>query len=154
MGSRENAAKMLKMKRRGRKKTYGKQFINTGSSPNVEVMSGYSRRGRSVADPWLERLFPGSNMSKNKRLHYLSKIEGMIKETPQELFVTLQKSTHIVSRMFFNSQMTCCYVIEENTLAGYVRGSITYDSSERCKKAFRLNTIRWKESFLLGDIPD
>lgn len=147
-------AKILKMKRRGKKKRHAQRGVVNGSKqPNPIYMEEYRNRVRSLQDPDLIEVI-------NKRFPLQATPPGQVEAqaaryrqlmaTPEMMCFTLVKTPVRCVRLFFNAPKTIWMFQEESFILGTIRRSVEYGNKARALDRYEKNKIIWVEK---SDLP-
>jgi hypothetical protein len=161
-------AKVFKMRRRNRKAKFSggvtklvgdkvslsRQVINTGPTPNKEVLARYqeSARGLAVNINWLNSRYPRQDISPDRKAA-LDRAHAIANEIPQMMYVSVIENHHQRCRLYFNSSKTSFLLVHEDFKHGVYRRSMTYMDKDRLLSRWYQNKVTWVESTPLV-IPD
>lgn len=154
MANRTIQAKVLKMRRRGRFKTFSKGLISTGQGPNGNVIAEYVARARiNPKQAALDARFPGAGGTAPKRVEVLKKLEKMLNSTPVERSVILFNGRFKRISLYFTEDHTIFFFMEEWIGTDQVRRSITYSNRTRAMQVYRAGKVVWVESTTPSQAP-
>lgn len=171
MVNRSIQQKILKMKRRGKSRVYGKQTINTGSGPVAGSINSMYRHKLvdTQFDHYLNSRFPGYHTSiREIRLRGQSDKQGWRKEEEiplgrvydflyklkEELGSTEMKNHFKVQPwmdLFFSADKTVWRLVE--TRETFIRKSSCFASKSLAIQALQLQVIKWVETVPLPGSP-
>lgn len=129
-------------------------------------MCEYRTRGSSVADPYLETLFPGIKMLPAELMLRgigsdpipLGVVQHKLKElrmkAEPKCFVKLTQSKNSSITLFWITGQPKFWFVEENSRLLVLRRSGDFGSKERAMNAFSRETIRWVETTTLAQLLD
>lgn len=129
MANRSIEAKKLKMKRRGKHKTYSKAFVNAGKGPNQERMAEYYGRVKSM-----ER---GEDVLKR------CKLPVVLKDIPRDQKIVYVDDTFGKLSLFFHAEMWV--FVEEDKIKKTVRRSRIYSNKRIAVAVMDACSITWVE---------
>jgi hypothetical protein len=135
-------AKKLKA-RVQRAQRWSLRAVNTGPTPNRQVLSEYQARAQSVADPILEAVFPGMKM-KSAGVQDNERHIGKIKRAmPSQNMIEMPGSTWRKTIWLFHTpKWDVCFFVEWNKETDRMRKSLEYGDREMAFKAFHAEAAK------------
>jgi len=183
MVNRNIQQKIVKMKRRGKSRVYGKQFINTGQGPKIGSVTELYRHKLTddAVDQWLNTKFPGKVYTDAQLIEHnkhdaekanllgqeanpipLGEVKSLIikhqllmkKTILENHFKVTNKYFHKVD-IFFSADKTCWSILEMKSLGSeqFVRRSCIYSSKLLAIQALQLQVVEWVETVPLRRLP-
>lgn len=143
---------MSKSKRKGMRRAYLKRFsngyINTGSSPNTQVLSEYSLRGRSLPDPFLVSLFGlDTNKGGQPRVEALELRAKIIQQVDPKRHFKVLETEKLRILLYYQNPKDGFFFVQYEKMSGVVRKSLTYGSKDRAMRILRADKVKWIAKF-------
>lgn len=183
MVNRSIQQKITKMKRRGKTRVFGKQFINTGQGPKIGAVTELYRHKLvdDAVDKWLNVKFPGKFYTDAQLIEYnkrdkekafllnekpnpipLGEVKLLINQLQEQMKKTVlenhwkytNKFFHKID-IFFSADKTCHCILEMKDLGSerFVRRSCIYSSKSLAIQALQLQAVEWVETVPLRRLP-
>lgn len=163
--------KQLKMKRRGKSRVYGKQFINTGQGPKIGSISELYRHKLvdTEYDEYLNSKFPGHYTSRREIIGRgkpdaegfrkedripLGEVYEFLYKLKVELGETEMKNHFKVQPwmdLFFSPDKTVWMFVE--TRETFIRKSSRFSSKSLAIQALQLRVVKWVETLAVSPLP-
>lgn len=116
-------------------KMFSQAYINTGPTPNSQVLAGYSERARSMPDPYLDSLFPGIKQNGIGRKEALArKVSIMLEDVQKDNYVVVLQVQNRAVLLYYNSNKTKWFFVRKTDTE--VQVSLTYPSKLNAERAW------------------
>lgn len=145
--------------KRSHLKRYSSGYINTGPTPNKQVLSEYAHHARSLAirDEWLSVAFPNKELDTPERIHEAAKKgvpravvllrlmeqEQGVNKKHQFTNVSMLNSKYESVRLYISSDL--CFFIRRLTRSNVVLTwtSLFYSDPSRAKRDWGYGRVTW-----------
>lgn len=140
MGARWMEAK--KLKQRKMRRAWARPLsIKSGIQPNREIIRQYQDTAKGLGQPIARAIY--ANVAPGK-YDINDRIEEILSQFDDPLFVTIIENNYQRIRLFFNSEKTCWIIQHVNWRTREVRISITYRSKDRALQVWVQSKVVWK----------